>query len=728
MSILFSLLLTACGGGGGGGSNEPQAVAASAQVQVPARADIAKAVKFKANISNPSNLSIQYLWEFGDGQSSTLAEPEHLYQSAGDFTVTLTLTSSAGKTTQTGKVQIGHFAGLEGFSCSGSEALSGWCKQGYLPTVHSLTNVKLVNAKVGWAVGINGTILNTVDGGLNWSERPLGLTTYHSVSGVDAIDENTAWVVGGNGLIAKTVNAGKTWEIQKSGTTESLTRIVAVDAKTLWASSYYTLLRSDDGGTTWAKSTVGSNYYPSISHIVSAPSANVAWVTTAYSGTYRTEDGGKSWKSMPNANGRAVKAIDAQTAWLIDSNSSSNLKKTVDGGVTWTSLPIKVPGRAYSWGSYVELHALDASNLYLLDNSGYVIRSQDGGVTWTDWSPPELCSYCRKALSSLSVLNADSAIVVGSSGTVFAMHNGKTWVSANRGVLSQYAGSTHPIAALNADEALMPLSYELHSTKDGGLTWTKRTDVCVRNLQKVSSTTLIGLGCSSNSFVKSADKGVTWTTLTVSGQQSWAPSGITVVSETVVWTIGSAYVSGQYIHTAGRSLDGGVTWELSTPISSSAYSSSTPPVITAVDDKTAWVSGDNGAIYGTIDGGKTWNLQATGAAGTRITSLKAYNATTAWATSSTKSVLGTKDGGATWVVQDTSASNVMLAVNTLDGKVVWAVGAKGRILRSTDGGATWAEQKSGVSEDLRSITLIDNNTAWVTGDYGTIIKTATAGK
>ena len=39
---------------------------------------------------------VSYAWDFGDSQSSTLADPSHTYQSAGTYTATLTVTDDGG--------------------------------------------------------------------------------------------------------------------------------------------------------------------------------------------------------------------------------------------------------------------------------------------------------------------------------------------------------------------------------------------------------------------------------------------------------------------------------------------------------------------------------------------------------------------------------------------------------------------------------------------------------
>ncbi|MCH8986671.1 PKD domain-containing protein, partial [Patescibacteria group bacterium] len=48
-----------------------------------------------------------YLWEFGDGETSTEANPAHIYKQAGTYTVRLTITSTDGKTyTETTIIEV----------------------------------------------------------------------------------------------------------------------------------------------------------------------------------------------------------------------------------------------------------------------------------------------------------------------------------------------------------------------------------------------------------------------------------------------------------------------------------------------------------------------------------------------------------------------------------------------------------------------------------------------
>jgi gliding motility-associated-like protein len=56
---------------------------------IPSSLSVPTAVAF----TNTSTLADSYLWNFGDGSTSTAVNPTHTYNSKGDFTVTLTATS-----------------------------------------------------------------------------------------------------------------------------------------------------------------------------------------------------------------------------------------------------------------------------------------------------------------------------------------------------------------------------------------------------------------------------------------------------------------------------------------------------------------------------------------------------------------------------------------------------------------------------------------------------------
>jgi hypothetical protein len=67
----------------------------------------------------------------------------------------------------------------------------------------------------GLAVGNNGTILRTEDGGETWESQKLGIT--QNLYAVQFIDSLTGWIAGEGGLIIKTTNGGISF-VEKSST------------------------------------------------------------------------------------------------------------------------------------------------------------------------------------------------------------------------------------------------------------------------------------------------------------------------------------------------------------------------------------------------------------------------------------------------------------------------------------------------------------------------------
>src|SRR5687767_6978444 len=80
----------AAGTAGASAATLPQAVPGG-----PYSAYLGNAIQFDGAASS-GDTPLSYLWTFGDGTSTTGAQPVKTYASAGTFTVTLTVTDSAG--------------------------------------------------------------------------------------------------------------------------------------------------------------------------------------------------------------------------------------------------------------------------------------------------------------------------------------------------------------------------------------------------------------------------------------------------------------------------------------------------------------------------------------------------------------------------------------------------------------------------------------------------------
>ena len=100
--LLLLLLLSGCGGGGGGTAPPPpppqnQPPTASFTFTVDERS-----VDFDASGSRDSDGTITgYAWTFGDGSTGTGMTVNHIFDEAGDYTVTLTVTDNRNATNRT---------------------------------------------------------------------------------------------------------------------------------------------------------------------------------------------------------------------------------------------------------------------------------------------------------------------------------------------------------------------------------------------------------------------------------------------------------------------------------------------------------------------------------------------------------------------------------------------------------------------------------------------------
>ena len=95
------ILASTIGGSPPPPTNQPPQVTISAN---PVNGSAPLAVNFTSNASDPDGYIASYNWVFGDGNTSTHANPSNLYTSAGSFTARLTVTDNAGATASVSQV------------------------------------------------------------------------------------------------------------------------------------------------------------------------------------------------------------------------------------------------------------------------------------------------------------------------------------------------------------------------------------------------------------------------------------------------------------------------------------------------------------------------------------------------------------------------------------------------------------------------------------------------
>jgi hypothetical protein len=105
-------------------------------------------------------------------------------------------------------------------------------------TENWLFGVAFVDANTGWAVGDNGALRHTTDGGGTWTAQSSGTTM--GLWGLAFVDSSDGWAVGysvreDHGIILHTTDGGTAWSVQSNRMTTWLEGVAFVDANHGWA-------------------------------------------------------------------------------------------------------------------------------------------------------------------------------------------------------------------------------------------------------------------------------------------------------------------------------------------------------------------------------------------------------------------------------------------------------------------------------------------------------------
>jgi photosystem II stability/assembly factor-like uncharacterized protein len=248
-------------------------------------------------------------------------------------------------------------------------AVPAWTNQPSGVTAR-LRGVSAVTERVAWASGSGGTVLRTSDGGATWSRLTIPGAEKLDFRDIDAVSEDVAFVLsigsGESSRIYKTIDAGRTWALQFTNTDPK----AFFDAMAFWdpnrgiafsdsVDGQLVILRTTDGGKTWTR-VPAAGLPPALDNegAFAASGTNVAvmgrdrvWIGTSTSRVLRSSDGGLTWAAAttPLATGSSAGIFsiafrDTDHGIVVggdyrkESEAIDNAAITSDGGRTWTAL------------------------------------------------------------------------------------------------------------------------------------------------------------------------------------------------------------------------------------------------------------------------------------------------------------------------------------------------------------------------------------------------------
>ena len=212
--------------------------------------------------------------------------------------------------------------------------------------VSSVNSIDMVNEWSGWAVGDNGTILATVDGGSTWYSQQCPVKK--NLNSVKFVDKYIGFACGNNGCVIKTIDGGSNWYIIDIDAKENLTSIALAGDVVVIVGDNGTILRSSDGEdfAYAGKSTGLSGKLNSVFFIDS----NLGWVVGDKGAFGTTRDSGTTWERAVIIDSRSKSPIKTNLNSVVFSNyndgivcgDNGTILKTADSGFNWASVSDRI--------------------------------------------------------------------------------------------------------------------------------------------------------------------------------------------------------------------------------------------------------------------------------------------------------------------------------------------------------------------------------------------------
>jgi photosystem II stability/assembly factor-like uncharacterized protein len=242
-----------------------------------------------------------------------------------------------------------------------------------------------------------------------------------------------------NGGVLKTIDGGATWASKNAGLSKVQADCLAIsslDPDVLYCAVNDQVYVSEDAAESWQQRDEGVNVGYHASSVIASPlSADAAYVGTQF-GVYETVDRGISWCA---ANLGIVSATVNDMAFhpscpgTIFVATQVGFFRTTDNGQSWDLMSMDGDALKCADANAVAIDPQEPSTVYAGTNSGKVIKSVDGGETWV-----ELYDY-GGTIFDLAIDPSDTqTMYMGTWAEVLkSQDGGYSWTLAMSGVIAQ---------------------------------------------------------------------------------------------------------------------------------------------------------------------------------------------------------------------------------------------------------------------------------------------------
>jgi photosystem II stability/assembly factor-like uncharacterized protein len=251
------------------------------------------------------------------------------------------------------------------------------------------------------AVGERGTVLWSDDAGKSWQQAKVPVQV--TLTAVRFVNERTGWAVGHLGVILKSEDAGQNWALQLDGVQAA--QAVATAART---SSDERVQRN---AQRFAEEGPDKPFFD-----IDFSDAQHGFAVGAYNLAFVTSDGGKTWlpslDRLPNPKNFHLYGVRHLADSVFIVGEQGLLLKSTDAGATFTALasPYK--------GSFFGLLAAHSGSLIAYGLRGHALRSTDHGAHWD-----EVATGVPVSISAALELDAGALALLSQTGELLLSHD-----------------------------------------------------------------------------------------------------------------------------------------------------------------------------------------------------------------------------------------------------------------------------------------------------------------
>lgn len=278
------------------------------------------------------------------------------------------------------------------------------------------------DAKRGWAIGSNGYLLHTTDGGVTWSrgQQVGAVVDRASAMAIQFVSAAQGWLVHSGSLLA-TRDAGLSWSlVPMPGNPRALVSMHFVDVQRGWVvSDSGNVYATVDGGRAWvAQGPLGGPL-----STVRFANANVGVALGLDGRVWRTDNAGANWTARigPTAGTlQHLTFVDPSKVWAV--GSGGLVASSPDAGVNWTGVSIPNCGQC----TFKNVFFADSANGWVVGGAA-IYATRDGGSSWVEQQLP------RQTLGGEFVTPDQVFFVDAYTGWAGDMFNGAIWATATGG-------------------------------------------------------------------------------------------------------------------------------------------------------------------------------------------------------------------------------------------------------------------------------------------------------